>query len=441
MSDKDFNKPHDNNIDSQDELSSILKRLSELLDSSVSLEDAIEMAKKQGETDTPTAAVEEITAIEETSPVVEEKEETEVPAPISEEAEETKEPSPAYEETEYEGEPEPISQETDISEEIIIDEKKDKETAEHTYVSEDTENEDYISSEEEPSYVTPKIFSELMECFDEKQIPNDYRFSKYLNNEQKLGETEEQSEDSAKSEEKSIEEIQLVSDSTQESENEFSQLGFEEENTAQDDALFSQIFSEEKAEKKDRERDRKKWQRNENEKTGFLLGLLDWLEVIVISSALALLIFTFVMRLAIVDGDSMKNTLHDKELLIISNLMYEPEQNDIVVFSSPNFPEPIVKRVIATEGQVVDIDFDTWTVTVDGIPLKEDYVNKVSGSMDKYDVTFPVKVPEGHIFVMGDNRNESLDSRSERIGFVDERYILGEVKLRLFPINKFGVVE
>ncbi len=154
-----------------------------------------------------------------------------------------------------------------------------------------------------------------------------------------------------------------------------------------------------------------------------------------------MLIFTFVMRLAIVDGDSMKNTLHDKELLIISNLMYEPEQNDIVVFNSPNYPEPIVKRVIATEGQVVDIDFDTWTITVDGTPLKEDYVNKVSGPMDKYDVSFPVKVPDGHIFVLGDNRNESLDSRSERIGFVDERYILGEVKLRLFPINKFGIVD
>ena len=169
--------------------------------------------------------------------------------------------------------------------------------------------------------------------------------------------------------------------------------------------------------------------------------MFDWVEVIILSSAFALLIFSFVMRLAIVKGDSMNNTLLDKELLIISVLMYTPENDDIIVFNTPTYPEPIVKRIIATEGQTVDIDFETWTVYVDGKALKEDYVRKVAGSMERSDVTFPLTVPEGYLFVMGDNRNESLDSRSSHIGLVDERYILGEVKIRLFPFNKFGKID
>jgi len=147
------------------------------------------------------------------------------------------------------------------------------------------------------------------------------------------------------------------------------------------------------------------------------------------------------MRLAIVDGSSMENTLHDKEMLVISNFMYEPKNNDIIVFNSPNYPDPIVKRVIATENQTVDIDFETWTVTVDGVALNEDYIKRVAGSMSSSDMVFPLTVPEGCVFVMGDNRNDSLDSRTTRIGFVDERYILGEVKIRLTPFSKFGKVN
>ncbi len=211
--------------------------------------------------------------------------------------------------------------------------------------------------------------------------------------------------------------------------------------------MFSKIFEDEKKEQKNRERDKKKWQNKSSGKLTFLSELYDWLEVIVLSTGFVMLLFTFVMRLAIVDGNSMLQTLHDGEMLIISDLMYEPENNDIIVFNSPNFSEPIVKRIIATEGQTVDIDFDTWTVTVwtsstEKKVLNEYYVNKVEGAkMKKADVTFPVTVPEGYVFVMGDNRNDSLDSRNSTIGFVDERYILGEVKLRLFPFNKFGKVK
>ena len=169
--------------------------------------------------------------------------------------------------------------------------------------------------------------------------------------------------------------------------------------------------------------------------------LFDWVEIIVLSAAFVLVLFTFVMRLAVVDGPSMENTLHDDEMLVISGLFYTPENNDIIVFNAPNFREPIVKRVIATENQTVDIDFENWKVTVDGKVLQEDYVKKDLAPMKHADIQFPLTVPEGYVFVMGDNRNDSLDSRSSLIGLVDERYILGEVKIRLFPLDKFGKVD
>jgi signal peptidase I len=218
-------------------------------------------------------------------------------------------------------------------------------------------------------------------------------------------------------------------------------IPFEHEAPDEKDELFSEIFSEERSERRNKEKDRKKWQKQAGESNSFVLAIFDWLEVVVLSAAFALILFTFVMRMAVVDGNSMNHTLHDKEVLIISDLMYTPDNGDIIVFSSPNYPEPIVKRVIATEGQVVDIDFETWTVTVDGKKVSEEYVNRVPGSMNRSDMEFPLTVPEGKVFVMGDNRNDSLDSRNSRIGFVDERYILGEVKIRLFPIDRFGTVD
>ncbi|MBE6565023.1 MAG: signal peptidase I [Ruminococcaceae bacterium] len=175
-------------------------------------------------------------------------------------------------------------------------------------------------------------------------------------------------------------------------------------------------------------------------------SVYEWLEIFVFSIAFVMLLFTFVMRLAIVDGQSMENTLHDKETLILSNLFYTPEQGDIIVFQSPTsvFKTPLVKRVIATEGQVVDIDFDTWQVTVDGVPVKEDdyvkydYIGGELYRMRQSDVTFPHTVADGCVFVMGDNRNGSSDSRTSGVGDIDTRFVLGKVLCRIFPLNKIG---
>lgn len=171
--------------------------------------------------------------------------------------------------------------------------------------------------------------------------------------------------------------------------------------------------------------------------------IFDWLEMFVIAFSAVMLLFIFVGRHSPVDGGSMLNTLHEGDVLIVSDLFYTPENGDIVVFQSMDtgFDQPYVKRVIATEGQVVDINFETWTVTVDGKVLPESYVNREGGSMLRGSLEYPFTVPEGKVFCMGDNRNHSKDSRDASIGAVDTRYILGRAIFRVFPFSAIGTLN
>ena len=167
--------------------------------------------------------------------------------------------------------------------------------------------------------------------------------------------------------------------------------------------------------------------------------LFDWLQCIVTALVACVLIFVFIGRTIGVVGSSMVPTLEQGDRLIISKLFYTPQQGDIVVLQKDSFADyPLIKRVIATEGQTVDIDFDAGVVYVDGVALDEPYTAEPTVVREDFDE--PVTVPEGCIFVMGDNRNRSTDSRTDSIGCVDTRLIMGKALLRLTPLSKFGTI-
>ncbi len=180
-------------------------------------------------------------------------------------------------------------------------------------------------------------------------------------------------------------------------------------------------------------------------------SLFDWLDTIVIAVIVVVFITTVIFRTATIIGDSMQNTFFEGEKVIITKLFYEPKPKDVVVVSRNfynvtdhgSYQEPIIKRVIATGGMYVDIDFEKGEVYTgytqsDMNVLYEPYIKALTHK--KGDVEFPIFVPEGKVFVLGDNRADSLDSRYSEIGLVDEKDILGKVILRIFPFDRIGGV-
>ena len=172
-----------------------------------------------------------------------------------------------------------------------------------------------------------------------------------------------------------------------------------------------------------------------------LKEILLYLHDLVYLLGIGLLVLLLLFKIVIVSGSSMKNTLIDGDyLLLLSNTFYhDPQYGDIIVASKDTYGngKPIVKRVIATEGQTVDIDFNQGIVYVDGAALEEPYV---SSAMLYEGVEFPLTVDEGCLFVMGDNRFVSQDSRSREIGLIDNREVLGKAILLFFPGTDKGNV-
>ena len=163
--------------------------------------------------------------------------------------------------------------------------------------------------------------------------------------------------------------------------------------------------------------------------------LYEWVQSLVGSVLVVVAIFTFGIRMLGVDGHSMLTSLqHDARLLVVTPIFYHDYQyGDIVILRKNGVfdNDPIVKRVIAVGGQTVDIDFDAGVVYVDGEALEEDYIREPTYTAEGTE--FPLTVPEGSIFVMGDNRNGSSDSRDYRLGTVDTRYVIGKAAFLIFP--------
>ena len=169
-------------------------------------------------------------------------------------------------------------------------------------------------------------------------------------------------------------------------------------------------------------------------------NIYDIVSVVVSAVAVIAIVFTFVTRVLVVSGASMNPTLNNGDTVAISSLKRSFDYGDIVIVAQPNaMHKTLIKRVIAVGGQTVDIDTEKGVVYVDGKALDEPYVN--APVHDRENFEGKITVPKGSVFVMGDNRNASTDSRDARLGCVDTRYIMGRVYFTLFPVKNIGVVK
>ena len=183
----------------------------------------------------------------------------------------------------------------------------------------------------------------------------------------------------------------------------------------------------------------------ETEKRPAGAELFEWLQMVMLCVLGAVVAFNLVVRLSVVDGQSMDPTLEHGELMLVWSLGYSPKQGDIIIINKTTadflHEQAIVKRVIALGGQTVDIDYGEGVVYVDGEALDEDYILEemyLPGNPYMQETHF--EVPEGEVFVLGDNRNGSTDSRDERLGSIDEGYILGRAVAAVWPFDKIGLI-
>lgn len=191
---------------------------------------------------------------------------------------------------------------------------------------------------------------------------------------------------------------------------------------------------------------------NENNGTAdskkFFADMFDWMCSIFSAILCFIIIFALFARVITVDGESMVPTLQDQQRLIVSDMFYTPQYDDIVILyadklvneSSGGYGKPIVKRVIGLPGDKIRIDFVKGVVYRNGEQLPDDYTNTPTNLLENFPNNQDVTVEDGKVFVLGDNRNGSKDSRSNQIGQVDMRYIMGKAYLRIWPLNALGML-
>ncbi len=169
----------------------------------------------------------------------------------------------------------------------------------------------------------------------------------------------------------------------------------------------------------------------------FIFDTVEFLVYAIIVSVFAL---CYVYNIIRVNGTSMLNTLHDGDIAIVNKFFYRPKDGDVVVIKKgQHLDEPLIKRIIATEGQTLQINFSDGTVTVDGKVLDETYIRDPMWL--RGDNTIPSVIPEGYTFVMGDNRNHSSDSRFRNVGLIDNNDIVGKAFLIVNPLDRFGWIK
>lgn len=177
------------------------------------------------------------------------------------------------------------------------------------------------------------------------------------------------------------------------------------------------------------------------EQQSFKKELLSWVLTIAVSVGIVVLLNTFVVRVMVVDGNSMVDTLHNNDRILTTPLYTELSRGDIVVIHREN-DLPLVKRVIAVAGDTIDIDYDTGKVLLNGEVIDEPYLTEQMREPNYMggNTALPLTVSEGHVFVMGDNRNNSLDSRAQTVGEVPVQNVFGKAFFRIWPLDAFGTI-
>ena len=171
--------------------------------------------------------------------------------------------------------------------------------------------------------------------------------------------------------------------------------------------------------------------------TSFSKSCFEWMQAIISAVIIVVLILTYAFRMVEVSGSSMEDTLLSEDRVVVTSLFYTPQPGDIVVISHGEvYDKPIIKRVIATEGQSLQIDFNAGKVIVDGVELDEPYIK--NPTTNRGDLEIPSVIPKGKVFVLGDNRAVSQDSRYRVIGLIPVENIIGKAQFIVFPFDRMG---